>query len=156
VALKTLRFLSLFLSALLAGMLFCHLLELPNKMKLSATTWLTVQQVLYNAFGPVSSVIEPLAIISTGSLLFMLRGRRPAFALTLVALLCLLVHLASWFIVVNPVNSEVNSWTPATMPARWIAARDRWEYGHAAGAVIALAALGALIAAVLSDSDGRS
>ncbi len=154
--LKTCRFASLFLTSLLSGLLFCHLLELPNKMKLSAPAWLVVQQTLYNAFGPAASVIEPLAIIFTLITLFMLRGRRRAFALTLVAFICLVVHLASWFAVVNPVNAEVNSWTRTTMPADWTRARNRWEYGHAAGAGLTLTALAALIAATLAGSDTDS
>jgi len=40
--LKTVRFVCLYLTALLTGLLFCHLLELPNKMKLPAGTWLAV------------------------------------------------------------------------------------------------------------------
>jgi hypothetical protein len=151
-ALKTVRLISLLSTALLAGLLFCHALELPNKMKLGAATWLTVQQVLYNLFGPVAGVIEPVAIASTLALLVMVRGRRAVFALTLLASLCLVVHLGEWFAVVDPVNREVNGWTETTMPADWMRARDRWEYGHAAGAVLALVALVALILAALADT----
>ena len=151
-ALKSVRFISLLSTALLAGLLFCHALELPNKMKLDAASWLTVQQVLYNLFGPVASVIEPVAIVSTLALLVMARGRRLAFALTFLASLCLVAHLAEWFAVVDPVNRELNVWTQASMPADWTRARDRWEYGHAAGAALAIAALVALILATLADT----
>ncbi len=151
-ALKTVRFISLLSTALLAGLLFCHALELPNKMKLGAATWLTVQQVLYNLFGPVAGVIEPVAIVSTLALLGMVGGRRTVFALTLLASLRLMAHLAEWFAVVDPVNREVNAWTETTMPVDWTRARDRWEYGHAAGAVLAIVALAALILAALRET----
>ena len=151
-ALKTVRFVSLLLTALVAGLLFCHALELPNKMKLGAATWLTVQHTLYNAFGPVAGLIEPVAIVSTLALLAMVRGRRMVFALTLLASLCLVAHLAEWFAVVNPVNLEVNGWTEASMPADWARAHDRWEYGHAAGAGLTIVARSALILAALADT----
>ncbi|HKD65382.1 MAG TPA: hypothetical protein VKB84_00985 [Candidatus Binataceae bacterium] len=155
-ALKTTRFISLYLTALLAGLLFCHLLELPNKMKLPAATWLTVQQTLYNMFGPVSSVIEPLAIVSTLVVLLIVRRRQPAFILTLIGLICLMAHLVSWLLVVNPVNLEVNAWTQAGIPGQWTHVRNRWEYGHAAGSALVLAALAALLAAAMADSDASS
>lgn len=151
-ALKVVRFTSLLLTALLAGMLFCHLLELPNNMKLPEGLWLAVQQHLYNDFGPVASIIEPAAIATTLLLAFMLRRHRPAFGLTVFAALCLIAHLVEWFLVVNPVNIRVNSWTIATIPADWAGARNRWEYGHAVGAALAIAALAALIAASLADT----
>jgi len=108
--------------------------------------------MLYNEFGPVASVIEPLALLSTFFALIMVRRRRAAFVLTLIARVCLAVHLASWFVVVNPVNIEVNSWTQSTLPADWAHARNRWEYGHAAGAGLTLTALAALIGAALADT----
>jgi hypothetical protein len=153
---KTVRFASLFLTALLSGMLFCHVLEMPEKMKLSPSTWLTVQQTLYNKFGPTASVLEPLAIVFTLVALYTVRGRRLTFALTLVAAICLIAHLISWFAVVNPVNIRVNSWSERTIPANWTSARDRWEYGHAAGAGLALVALASLSWAALSDGSGRN
>jgi hypothetical protein len=153
---KTVRFASLFLTALLSGMLFCHALELPEKMKLPPSTWLAVQQTLYNKFGPSASVIEPLAIVFTLVALYTVRGRRSAFALTLLAAICLIAHLVSWFAVVNPVNIRVNSWTQSTIPANWRSARDRWEYGHAAGAALVLIALASLSWAALGESGERN
>jgi hypothetical protein len=152
VVLKLVRFVSLFLTALVTGLLFCHLLELPNKMKMPADVWLPVQQHLYNAFGPVASIIEPLAIVSTLLVLVLVRRRAAAAILTLLAALCLIAHLAEWFAVVNPANLQINSWTKASIPADWTATRMRWEYGHAAGAALTLVALAALIAALLNDN----
>jgi len=153
---KTVRFASLFLTALLSGMLSCHVLELPEKMKLPPSTWLAVQQTVYNKFGPTASVLEPLAIVFTLVALYTVRGRRPAFALTLLAAICLIAHLVSWFAVVNPVNIRVNSWTRSTIPADWTSARDRWEYGHAAGAVLVLIALASLSWAAFGESGERN
>jgi hypothetical protein len=80
----------------------------------------------------------------------MLRRRQPSFTLPLLAFILLVLHLVSWFLVVNPVNLKVNAWTDVTMPANWSRIRDRWEYGYAAGAGLTLAAL---VAAALSDAE---
>ena len=146
-----LRFVSLLATALLAGPLFCHLLEMPSKMALPAGLWLPVQQTLYDMFGPVSAPIELIAILSTALLALLLRRRDgAAFWLTALAALLLAGHLVAWFAVVDPVNRLIDGWTPATLPAGWTAARDRWEWGHAAGAALVLPALALLIAAALA------
>lgn len=145
-----LRFVSLFATALLAGPLFCHLLEMPNKMALPAELWLPVQQTLYNMFGPVSAPVELIAILSTALLALLMRGRGGAAAwLTAAAALLLAGHLVEWFAVVAPMNRLINGWTAATLPGDWPAARDRWEWGHALGAAMVLPALALLILAAL-------
>jgi hypothetical protein len=47
------RFLSLLLVALTLGMTFCHVMEIPGKLRLDGATWLIVQQNLYVDFGVV-------------------------------------------------------------------------------------------------------
>ena len=51
--LKIARLFSLVFTAIATGVALCHALELPNKMALSATTWLDIQKILYNGFGKV-------------------------------------------------------------------------------------------------------
>ena len=46
------RFLTLVLTALLAGMTFCHVLEMPAKLQYSASMYLALHRTLYVAFGP--------------------------------------------------------------------------------------------------------
>jgi hypothetical protein len=50
--LRTLRFCNLLLVALTFGLTFCHLMEIPGKLRLGGAEWLTVQHNLYIAFGP--------------------------------------------------------------------------------------------------------
>jgi hypothetical protein len=40
------------------------------------------------------------------------------------------------------------------LPANWAELRTRWEYSHAASAMLNLAALGTVILAVLSADEG--
>jgi len=50
-----------------------------------------------------------------------------------------------------PVNKTTNNWT--VVPENWQALRARWEYSHAAGAVLDFAALISLVAASLSAAN---
>jgi len=49
------------------------------------------------------------------------------------------------------VNQATQNWT--VLPSNWAELRARWEYSHAASALLNLAALGAVILAVLSADE---
>ncbi|MGF1608113.1 MAG: hypothetical protein ACFCUQ_01865 [Kiloniellales bacterium] len=128
-----------------------HLIELPNKLAMSGPLWLQVQQSLYRGWGPFIGPFEAGAVVFAWLLAYLLRGRGTAFGLTLSAALCLTLTLALFFVVVQPVNTAFAGWTPETIPVDWAAYRLRWEYGHAARAVLAALAMTALVRAALIE-----
>ena len=73
------------LTGLSAGVALAHLLELPNKMLLSATDYLFVQQRLYEGFGQVLGPIELGASASAIALAVLFRKRRSTFLLAIAA-----------------------------------------------------------------------
>jgi hypothetical protein len=78
--LKLARFVSLLLTALTLGLTFCHVMEIPGKLRLAGAAWLTVQQNLYVAFGPpLGAWIEVGAILLTWVVVLQVRRRRAAF-----------------------------------------------------------------------------
>ncbi len=70
----------------------------------------------------------------------LVRGRRPAFRLTLAG-----------------AGLLGAAWSPESVPPDWRRVRDQWEYAHAARFVMQLAGFGALILSVLSEAppEGR-
>ena len=113
------RFLSLLLVALTLGMTFCHVLEIPGKLRFEGAAWLTVQQNLYVAFGVVGAAIEVLSILLTWVVVVQVRSRRPAVYWTVGAALCVTIGLLAWAVLVAPINAALSGWTPATLPADW-------------------------------------
>lgn len=154
--LKTARFISLLLTALATGVAFCHVLEISGKVTLSAPVYLNVQQVLYQDFGEVMAFVEPLALLTTLAVLFLVRQRRLVFFLTLAGVIGLAAELMVWAAFINPINMQVNSWTAESLPANWMEFRDRWEYFHATRAVLLGVGLSVLIFAVLVDMSPTS
>lgn len=147
--LKTVRLISLLLTALAAGVAFCHALELPNKMAMPASTWLNVQKVLYNGFGRILGPVEYGALVATLVVLFLVRKRRTVFVLTLLASLLLVAGLVVWTSFVGPANLRVD--TATSVPPDWTQVRNQWEYGHATRAALFVFGLVALILSVLAD-----
>ena len=151
--LKFVRFLNLLLVALTLGMTFCHALEYPGKVKLDGADWLMVQHNIYVAFGVVGAVIEVTAILTTWIVFAQLKNWKAARVLTLLAAICATAALGVWFGWVDPVNTALNAWTPETLPDNWASFRDRWEAGHAVGAILFLLAFSALVVALLSETE---
>lgn len=149
--LKVILFISFVCAALVLGLTVTHDLEIPAKQMLSGASWLTVQQTFYGGFAIVGGITEVLGLISAGLLAYFLRKRRTVFILTLVAAICFAGMLAVFAFGNNPLNQQVMSWTPATLPANWRSVRDAWDGFHAASSVLAAIALISLLIATLRD-----
>jgi hypothetical protein len=148
---RTWRFITILFTALSMAMAFCHLLEMPTRMSFDGRLWITTQ-ALYRLFGPpLGAIIEGGAVITTVILAFLVRQRRPAFWWTLTGAACIIMAHVIWWIFINPVNAEISTWTPDTVPADWMRYRSQWEYTHAARAVLQIIGLSALVLSVLLE-----
>lgn len=150
--LKTMRFTSLLSTAVILGAGLAHLFALPNKIHLPREDYLTVQQICQG--WALLGIVLVLALVSTLIVTAMVRQRPRAFALTLIALLCITGSLVVFFAFTYPANQQTLNWT--VLPTDWEGLRDRWEYSHAAGAILYLAALSALTGSLLTTDEPAS
>jgi hypothetical protein len=128
-----------------------HLLELPNKIKLSGAEYLSAQR-LYRGWG-FAGVGFAAAWLCTLALLFMLRDTPSAFALAWVAFVCIAGTQLVYWIFTQPVNRITADWT--FLPGDWLELRNRWEFSHAANAILGFIALAALIGCLFGKNDAR-
>ena len=77
----------------------------------------------------------------------MLRRLGRSFGYALASFLLIAANLAIFFFWTFPTNQATNNWT--VVPKNWNALRIRWEYSHAANAVVTFAALVCVVIAVL-------
>jgi hypothetical protein len=123
-----------------------HVLELPNKLALGPELWLAVQQHLYRGWGPFLGAPAELGALVTSLLLVYFRRRsRAVLVPTILASAGYVGMLAAFFLLNQPVNLAVASWTPASLPSDWMAYRARWETGHAGAAALSAISLTALV-----------
>lgn len=152
---KSWRFITLILSALVMGMAFCHALEFPAKMQYSAVQYITTQNSLYVAFGPpnIGAVIEVAAPLMTIALAILVRKRYPALQLTLMAIaLMLLAFPVIFFAFTEPANQIIRNATPESIPANWEQLRYQWEYSHLARFFCHLGAFSTLVLSILVET----
>lgn len=147
------HFITIILTALLMGSSFCHVLEMPAKLKIGGPLWMTLQQTLYRAFATVGGFIEIAAILATIVLTFLVRENPQTFYLTLIAAISLIVaFFVVWIFFTNAVNVQVFKWTADTIPADWTRWRTRWEYSHAIRFVLHLVGFTALVLSVFLEA----
>lgn len=141
---RVLRLVTLLCAALVTGLAFAHVLELPQKLDYDARWYLQVQHTLYAYFGYVGAPLEIAAIIGAAALAYLGRGR-PGAGWTLAGALLLAMGLLSWALIVQPANAEFGRWTVERIPADWTAVRARWEAGHVVHFAFFVTGLAALI-----------
>lgn len=152
--LRNWRLVTLILTALSLTMESAHLLELPQKMQYDAQMYAAVNGTLYRYFAIVGGAYQVGSIVAALVLTLLVRQRGETFQWTLGGAVCLLLAFGVWLSIVAPVNHAVAATVeaaPAAVPALWMQLRGRWEYGHAAGFVLQLVGLAALIHSVLVE-----
>jgi ribose/xylose/arabinose/galactoside ABC-type transport system permease subunit len=150
--LKTTRFVSLFCAALALGLTLAHDLEIPGKQQLSGADWLVVQHTFYGGFAILGGLAQIVGLISTGYLVFLRRQRGTAFVLTLIATLSFAGMLALFAFGNNPLNQQIATWTPQSLPDNWHQIRDAWDRFHATSSAFAALAFTVLLIALLRET----
>lgn len=152
-ALGAARFLGVFLMALATGIVLTHVLQMPFKAQLPGPTYVTIQNGIYQLYGPVVGAVEAGALLTAVATLFLLPRRDARFWLTLLGAICVAAMIGTWAAFIDPVNQEIATWTAREFPSDWADLRDRWAFLHTVRAILAVVGLSALIPAVLAKSD---
>jgi hypothetical protein len=146
-ALKTVYFLALLLTALALAPGCAHLFALPNKISLAQQPYFVVQGI-YRGWALLGIVLCG-AIVANLVLTILLRGRGASFWLALAGFVLVAATLGIFFTWTYPANQATNNWTVA--PDNWSVLRTQWEYSHAVNAVLTFLALCAVIMSVLNN-----
>lgn len=148
---RSLRFVTIMLTALSLGAAFAHLLELSAKRTYDGALWLKLLQTLYPMFGRVGGVCEIGAVVTSFVLVIAVRKRPTAFRWTLLAAASLAATHAIFWIWVAPVNAALAPLSAETLPPDWTRLRDQWEFAHASRAILQIVALAALVVSILAE-----
>jgi uncharacterized membrane protein len=154
--LKPLRFISLFSTGLLAGLLSDFMFFVaPALATLPGPAFVqTTQAIDRQFFDPIPWVYTVVNFSILFVLLVTLREWRSLpFILTAVALVCAVVATGSTLAINVPINVDViNNWSAQNPPANWAAERDRWDQANTFRAILELVAFSAQLVAVLLPS----
>jgi hypothetical protein len=144
-AYAVLVFCAVMLTAVSMAAGLAHVLQLGRKMPMDGADYLVAQQ-LYAGWNRLGFVIVG-ALVATTAIALIRRGERRLRIAGAVAALAIALALTLFFTFTLPVNRATADWT--TLPPDWEPLRATWEYSHAAGAALQLAALSALVIGLL-------
>jgi hypothetical protein len=144
-ALKTVQFLALVLTALALVPAGAHLFTLLNKIDFAQEQYFIVQNI-YRGWA-LFGIVWIGALLANFALAVMLRGRGRPFVLALIAGLCVVVMFAIFFTWTYPANQATDNWT--TIPPNWEQLRRQWEYSHVVNALVTFAAFCSVALSVL-------
>ena len=147
--LRIAQFLAIVLTALALVPAGAHLFELPNKIGLAQDAYFVVQSI-YRGWALFGIVLFG-ALGANLALTLMVRHRRGAFWLALLAFLLVAATLVVFFTWTYPANQATGNWTEA--PADWQELRLQWEYAHATNAISTFIALCAVTLSTLLTRD---
>ena len=140
--LRTVQFLAVIFTAL--TVICAHLLALPDQISVLHDTY----YVVYHGWWLQLGVVLIGALIADATLAVLERNRRIAFWFAVVGFVAVAATLAICFLWIYPTNELTANWTTlpdAQDPPRW-----RWEYVHAANAILAFIGLCAVTCSVVS------
>ena len=147
-ALKLCHLISIFLSALVAGVFWGPWLALSRSLSsFEPDVYLAIVHRLGRNLGPVMTFLLPISLLSMLPVLFLTYGHKPlAFFLTLAGLALFFIALLVTVLVEVPLVQQMHTWTAATLPSNWQRLRDRWGAFHMVRVVSGLAGLALLVA----------
>jgi hypothetical protein len=140
-----LQVLTLLLTALAMIPAGAHILELSNKVGLSRDEYRTAQK-LYRGW-QFAGIIVVGALLSTLALTMRSRGEPESFIAAAVAFACIAGTQVIFWSATFPVNRRTANWS--TLTDNWARLRARWEYSHAASAILNLIAFVSVSVAVV-------
>jgi hypothetical protein len=143
--LSLVEFLAVVLTALALAPGMAHVMELPNKLPMTREAYLIVQRV-YRGWNLLAFVVIG-ALIATLILVFSVDG--DAFVPALIGFLAIVATQIVFWVFTFPVNRLTRNWT--RVPDDWQRLRDRWEFSHAASAVLNFIAVVCVTVAVLRE-----
>jgi len=126
-----------------------HLFEMPAKLRLPRQEYLVAQK-LYRGWAIFGFAVAA-ALVTTGGFAWVSRDASWLW-MALAALACLVATQVVFWAVTAPANKATGNWTE--LPPGWERIRRRWEYSHAASALLDLAALLLLLGSAVLMIDG--
>jgi hypothetical protein len=148
---KIALFVALLATALALGPALAHAFALVNKMGLSRDDYFIAQKA-YAGWDRLAYLLL-VQFAALVAVVVVSRHDTPALTASLLALACLLGAQAVFWIFTYPANVLTANWTRPSED--WGVLRRQWEYSHAVGAGLQVAALCALLFVAIRGAPQR-
>jgi uncharacterized membrane protein len=154
-AVRATEFVAIFLQVLVVGAFWGSWIGLSRSIDtLTPGTFVEVGHLMMADYGPIMSVLMPVAVVATLVAAALVHKRQAtAGYLLLAGFACLLGATAITLLVNVPIDEVMAGWTAATLPPDWAQIRDRWEWFHTLRTFVTLGGVAATLAGGLLPAD---
>lgn len=130
------------------GVSCAHFMQMPGKLSLPLDCYILGQNQVIS-YRVKLAFIEFSALICTALAAILLRRHKKVLGLTLVGLGCMLLMWLIWAFFIQPINQQIDGWTPINAPKNWSDLRYQWHIYHLFRLGIAALGMLALTASLL-------
>ena len=148
---KITTFAALFLLALVTGVFWGTWFTLTRSIEtFPSSEFIHIgQTIIFNVAWPMRILMPACILCMIVSALLTPEKMSAEFYLSGAACLLIVIALLITLLVEVPIDDQIRTWTPETIPADWTTLRARWQIFHSARTFVSLASLASLMGAVL-------
>ena len=146
---KLLQFITLLLLMLITGLFWGTWFSLSRSIdNFSASEFIHIGKVIIKNVANPMRVIMPLCILLMAVSLWLYPEKRSVtFYLIVTSFVLLIVTLIITVGIEVPIDNQIKTWSPETVPSDWTAIRGRWQFFHTIRTFTSLASFGLFSAA---------
>lgn len=149
---KTVQLITGVLLVLVTGIFWGTWFSLSRTMHgLPADIFITIgKEIMQNVAVPMS-IIMPASLLGLTILLIWARKERTIYFYCILG--TFILFIAALLITVTievPIDNQIKTWSPATIPANWEEIRDRWECFHTMRTWIAVAGISSFMMGIIN------
>jgi uncharacterized membrane protein len=146
---KLIQFIILLLLMLITGLFWGTWFSLSRTIEtFSASEFIHIGKTIIKNVANPMRVIMPLCILLMAVSLWLYPEKRSVtFYLIVTSFVLLIVTLIITVGIEVPIDNQIKTWSPETVPSDWTAIRDRWQFFHTMRTFTSLASLGLFSAA---------
>ena len=163
--LKAIEFISLVLTALVMGVFWGTWFTLTRSLDtFSPAEFIHIGKTIIANVGTPMSILMPATLVAMFLAIVLAFRFRWAYArnsdqrpyLYLASFLLMIVTLVITLTVLVPIDNQLATWTPETLPSNWIEFRQTWDLYHTAHTARTFTSIASLAAFALGTITGQS
>jgi hypothetical protein len=148
---KSLHLISLFLLMLVTGVFWGTWFTLTRSLDdFPAPEFIHIGKVIIANVAVPMRILMPLCILCMLGVVWFYPDKRSAgFYFSIAAFVLIVAVLLITLMVLVPIDNQIKTWLPESIPANWQSIRLRWQSFHALRTFLSVASFGSLGLAVL-------
>lgn len=100
-------------------------------------------------------ILMPVTLIVLGWLCLSTRKLRPSFYFFLTALILMVITLIITVGIEVPIDNQIKTWTPETLPSHWTELRSTWDRFHTLRTITSILSFVSLSVGVILNTGNR-